>query len=149
MSDHTIELARRLAELGEKEGAQKAYFLVLQQADGSGPELEMEAASYLFFSEGDYQAAYTTFVSLYNRGYYQDELMDLMMQAFYLPNVEEQRKRYEENCRILSRYPYFFRADLFRLTSFPSSFFPTMTRAMSPFTGRKTALGSMSISMTR
>lgn len=49
MSDHTIELARRLAELGEKEGAQKAYFLVLQQADGSGPELEMEAASYLFF----------------------------------------------------------------------------------------------------
>ena len=59
MSDHTIELARRLAELGEKEGAQKAYFLVLQQADGSGPELEMEAASYLFFSEGDYQAAYT------------------------------------------------------------------------------------------
>ena len=51
MSDHTIELARRLAELGEKEGAQKAYFLVLQQADGSGPELEMEAASYLFFSE--------------------------------------------------------------------------------------------------
>ena len=42
MSDHTIELARRLAELGEKEGAQKAYFLVLQQADGSGPELEME-----------------------------------------------------------------------------------------------------------
>lgn len=101
----------------------------------------MEAASYLFFSEGDYQAAYTTFVSLYNRGYYQDELMDLMMQAFYLPNVEEQRKRYEENCRILSRYPYFFRADFVSFDQLPIQFFPTMTRAMSPFTGRKTALG--------
>ena len=133
MSDHTIELARRLAELGEKEGAQKAYFLVLQQADGSGPELEMEAASYLFFSEGDYQAAYTTFVSLYNRGYCQDELMDLMMQAFYLPNVEEQRKRYEENCRILSRYPYFFRADFVSFDQLPIQFFPYNDQGYVPF----------------
>lgn len=133
MSDNTIELARRLAELGEKEGAQKAYFLVLQQVDGNCPELEMEAASYIFFSEGDYQVAYTTFVSLYNRGYYQEELMDLIMQAFYLPNVEEQRERYEENCRILNRYPYFFRDDFVAFDQLPVQFFPFNDQGYIPF----------------
>ena len=49
MSSKTIEIARRLAELGQKEQAQEAYFLVLQQAAERQPELEMEAASYLFF----------------------------------------------------------------------------------------------------
>ena len=124
MSNHTIELARRLAELGQKEEAQKAYFLVLQQADGSCPELEMEAASYIFFSEGDYQVAYTTFVSLYNRGCCQDELMDLMTQAFYLPNVEEQRERYAQNCERLRAYPYLFRSDFLEFDQLPILFFP-------------------------
>ena len=100
MSSNTIDLARRLAELGQKEDAQQAYLMVLQEVSEKQPELEMEAASYIFFSEGDYQIAYTTFVSLYNRGFYQAELMDLMMQAFYLPNINEQRKKYEKNSNI-------------------------------------------------
>ena len=86
----TIEIARRLAELGQTEEAQAAYSLVLQEAAERNPELELEAASYLFFSQGNYQVAYTAFVSLYNRGFYQTELMDLMTQAFYLPNAEDQ-----------------------------------------------------------
>ena len=47
--------------VGPKETAQQAYTLVLQQSDGSDPAAEMEAASYIFFSEGEYQTAYTTF----------------------------------------------------------------------------------------
>ena len=46
----TIEIARRLAELGQTEEAQAAYSLVLQEAAERNPELELEAASYLFFS---------------------------------------------------------------------------------------------------
>ena len=84
----TIDIARRMAELDQKEDAQKAYLLALREAEGKNPEEEMEAASYIFFSEGDYEVAYTTFVSLYNRGCFQAELMDLLTQAFYLPNVE-------------------------------------------------------------
>ena len=48
----TIEIARRLAELGQTEEAQAAYSLVLQEAAERNPELELEAASYLFFSQG-------------------------------------------------------------------------------------------------
>ena len=49
---NTIEIARRLAECGEKAEAQRAYTLALQAADLS-PEEELEAASYLLFSKGD------------------------------------------------------------------------------------------------
>ena len=107
----TIKIARRLAELGQTADAQRAYTLALQAA-GLSPEEELEAASYLLFSKGDYRVAYTSFLSLYRRGLFQKELLELMTQAFYLPNVEALRRQYEENCTLLSRYPYLFLSSL-------------------------------------
>ena len=43
----TIEIARRLAELGQTAEAQAAYRVVLQEVSEQNPELELEAASYL------------------------------------------------------------------------------------------------------
>ena len=40
----TIEIARRLAELGQTGEAQAAYTLALQEAAERNPELELEAA---------------------------------------------------------------------------------------------------------
>ena len=133
----TIDIARRMAELDQKEDAQKAYLLALREAEGKNPEEEMEAASYIFFSEGDYEVAYTTFVSLYNRGCFQAELMDLLTQAFYLPNVEEQKKRYQDNCRLLSHYPYFFRDDFPVFEELPILFFPFNDQGFVPFVKEK------------
>ena len=129
----TIEIARRLAELGQTEEAQAAYSLVLQEAAERNPELELEAASYLFFSQGNYQLAYTAFVSLYNRGFYQTELMDLMTQAFYLPNAEDQKKRYARNCAALAKYPYLFREDFPDFEALPVQFFPFNDEGYIPF----------------
>ena len=129
----TIEIARRLAELGQTEEAQAAYSLVLQEAGERNPELELEAASYLFFSQGNYQVAYTAFVSLYNRGFYQTELMDLMTQAFYLPNAEDQKKRYARNCAALAKYPYLFREDFPDFEALPVQFFPFNDEGYIPF----------------
>lgn len=142
MSSNTIDLARRLAELGQKEDAQQAYLMVLQEVSEKQPELEMEAASYIFFSEGDYQIAYTTFVSLYNRGFYQAELMDLMMQAFYLPNINEQRKKYEKNCKRLNRYPYLFRKDFLAFDDLPIMFFPFNDEGYIPYYKAENRFGS-------
>ena len=133
----TIDIARRMAELDQKEDAQKAYLLALQEAEGKNPEEEMESASYIFFSEGDYEVAYTTFVSLYNRGCFQAELMDLLTQAFYLPNVEEQKKRYQNNCWFLSHYPYFFRDDFPVFEELPILFFPFNDQGFVPFVKEK------------
>lgn len=137
-----IQIARRLAECGQKDEACKAYLLVLQQAAENDPETEMEAASYIFFSEGDYRVAYTAFVSLYNRGFYQNELFDLMTQAFYQPNVDEQRKRYMKNCEYLTRYPYLFRKDFEDFDSLPISFFPFDDNGYIPFFKAENRFGS-------
>lgn len=119
----TIKIARRLAELGQTADAQRAYTLALQAA-GLSPEEELEAASYLLFSKGDYRVAYTSFLSLYRRGLFQKELLELMTQAFYLPNVEALRRQYEENCTLLSRYPYLFRRDFLPFEDLPIQFYP-------------------------
>ena len=129
---NTIEIARRLAECGEKTEAQRAYTLALQAADLS-PEEELEAASYLLFSKGDYRIAYTSFLSLYRRGRFQAELLELMTQAFYLPNVDSLRRRYEENCALLARYPYLFRRDFPPFEELPIRFYPYDDNGYLPF----------------
>lgn len=130
---NAIELARKLAGYGQKEEAQKAYFLALQEAEGKKPKEELEAASFLFFSEGNVEVALTTFVSLYNRGLFQDELLDLMVKRVYLPNMDKQRKLYEENCKRLECYPYLFRQDFLKFNELPILFFPFNDRGFIPF----------------
>lgn len=118
-----IEIARKLAEYEQIQEAQKAYTLVLQQGETT-PDEELEAAHYIFFSQGDYKVAYTAFVSLYNRGLFQQELLDFITQAFYLPNVEEQRQRYQSNCERLCQYPYLFGKAFPDFDQLPIQFFP-------------------------
>ena len=131
----TIEVARKLAELGEKDKAQQGYHLALQkmQKETLSPMEQLEAASFLFFSKWDHRLPFTIFVSLYNQGHFQDEIMNLMLQAFYLPNVQKQRKQYDRNCRALARYPYFFRDGFPDFDALPILFFPFDDEGFVPF----------------
>ena len=131
----TIEVARKLAEAGRKEDAQKGYYLALQKMDTEAlePMEQLEAASFLFFSQWDHRLPFTIFVSLYNQGHFQDEIMNLMLQAFYLPNVQKQRKQYDRNCRALARYPYFFRDGFPDFDALPILFFPFDDKGFVPF----------------
>lgn len=129
----TIELARKLAEMGQKEDAQKGYFLALQKEEELEPKEELEAASYLFFSKWDHKLPFSIFVSLYNRGFFQAELMNLMQQAFYLPNVQKQKKQYERNGRALSKYPYFFHQEFPAFEELPILFFPFDEKGYIPY----------------
>ena len=129
----TIELARKLAEMGQKEDAQKGYFLALQKEEDLEPKEELEAASYLFFSKWDHKLPFSIFISLYNRGFFQAELMNLMQQAFYLPNVQKQKKQYERNCRALSKYPYFFHQEFPAFEELSILFFPFDEKGFIPY----------------
>lgn len=129
----TIELARKLAEMGQKEDAQKGYFLALQKEEDLEPKEELEAASYLFFSKWDHKLPFSVFVSLYNRGFFRAELMNLMQQAFYLPNVQKQKKQYERNCRALGKYPYFFHEGFLEWEELPILFFPFNEKGYIPY----------------
>lgn len=136
----TILLARKLAGYQQVTDAQRAYTLALEKDDLS-PKEELEAASYLFTTQGDYRPAYTTFVSLFNRGYYQGELLNLLSQAFYFPNIEGLQKRYQENCRLLQQYPYCFREDFLPFEDLPVWFFPFDDQGYLPYDPQNSRFG--------
>lgn len=126
-----IEIARRMAELGQEKDACQAYNLALGQ--GPEPEEKMEAALYILQSGGDYKVAYTCFLELYNQGHFQEDCLSIMTQAFYQPNIKLQKNRYERNCKLLSKYPYLFRKDFVDFEALPVRFYPFDDNGYIPF----------------
>lgn len=118
----TIDLARRLAQLGEVKDALRAYMLVLNE--DAEPAEHLEAAAYTLQNGGDYKMSYTAFVGLYNAGHFREDIMPVMMQAFYEPNAKLLKRRYERNCKTLSKYPYIFRRDFLPFDELPLIFVP-------------------------
>ena len=86
----TLEIARRLIQLGEIKEACKACYLVLHESDGSDPAEELEAAMCLlkFGSGDDYKVSYQTFCRLYNSGFCKEDILQIMDEAFYVPNIK-------------------------------------------------------------
>ncbi|MCI8869487.1 MAG: hypothetical protein HFF39_02910 [Lawsonibacter sp.] len=134
-----IEIARRMAALGQKKDACQAYELVLHQSDC--PEEKLEAALYTLQSGGDYKVAYTCFLELYNQGLYQEDCLSIMTQAFYEPNVKRLKSVYEKNCKLLSKYPYLFRKDFLPFDELPIRFYPYDDQGYLPFFLREGRFG--------
>jgi len=126
-----MELARRLAALGQAEEACRAYTLALEGTPA--PEEEMEAALYILQSGGDYRVSYTCFRELYRRGHFREDCLSVMTRAFYEPNVKALKKRYEKNCKLLSKYPYLFRKDFPDFETLPIRFYPYDEKGYLPF----------------
>lgn len=136
-----MEIGRRMAQLGQKEDAQKAYTVALGKGELS-PMERFEAASYIFFSQGNYKTAYTALVDLYNEGHFRQDIMPLLAQAFYQPNEEELRQRYAANCAALSAYPYCFRRDFPDFDQLPLRFFPFDDQGFLPYDPAEDRFGS-------
>ena len=128
-----IEIARRMAELGNAAQACRAYTLAIRENDGTDPAIDMEAAVYLLQSGGDYRVAYTCFQRLYNAGQFREDCLAIMTEAFYAPNVKEQVGRYQRNCKLLSKYPYLFRKDFPAFEDLPIKFYPFDEKSFTPF----------------
>lgn len=117
-----IDMARRLAQLGETGEALRAYALVL--GSEAAPAETLEAAAYTLQNGGEYKLAYTAFVSLYNAGHFRADILPIMLEAFYQPNEKPLKSRYERNVRLLQKYPYLFRKDFLPFDKLPLVFFP-------------------------
>lgn len=118
-----IEIARRLAALGEKEKAVRAYGVAIHE-NSLEPAAELEAAAYILQNGGDYKVSYTCFRELFNRGHFQEQILPLMTAVFYEPNEKLLRTRYERNCKLLEKYPYLYRRDFVPFEELPIQFFP-------------------------
>ncbi len=118
----SLEIARSLAGLNQTEDALKAYSLAVHQEEG--PEEKLEAALYILQNNGDYRISYTTFLELYRQGFCREDMLSLVTQAFYEPNAQLLKNRYERNCKRLEQYPYLFRKDFPDFEDLPIRFFP-------------------------
>ena len=136
-----IEIARRMAELGEPAKAREAYSLAIHENAGADPAQDMEAALYILQAGGNYKTSYTCFVDLYNRGHFQEDCLGILTEAFYAPNVKEQQSRYERNCKLLGKYPYLFCRDFPEFDELPIKFFPFDDESYVPFDTREGRFG--------
>jgi len=93
----------------------------------------MAAALEVLRTGGDYKTAYDAFLALYQAGELREDAMSAMTQAFYGPNEEELRSRYQENCARLTEYPYLFRKDFPPFEDLPIRFFPYDDEGYLPF----------------
>ena len=98
----SLEIARRFAQLGETKQASRAYYLALNESGETNPSEELEAALYLLqFGGGtDYKVSYTVFCRLYNSGFCKEDILQIMDEAFYAPNVKQAQSRYRKNCAL-------------------------------------------------
>lgn len=119
-----IEIARKMAELGQVKEACRAYALVVHEGADGDPAAQLEAAAYILQMGGDYKISYTVFLDLYARGLFREEILPLVSKVFYEPNIKLLKSRYERNCKLLSRYPYLFRRNFLPFEDLPIRFFP-------------------------
>ncbi len=140
---NTLEIARKFAALGEMNEACQAYKLALNECKDKEPAAEFECALHIlqFGQDDDYKISYTCFKDLYNQGFAQDDILAIMDGAFYQPNVKRLQKRYEKNCRLLSKYSYIFRKDFLAFDELPIIFFPYDDNQYTPYYLQKQKFG--------
>lgn len=138
---NSIEIARRLVALGEEKEAARAYAVALNE--DNEPAAEMEAALWNLQYGKDYRISYTVFHKLHRDGIFREETYNIMTEAFYTPNVKELRSRYERNCKLLKRYPYFFRDDFVPFEELPILFFPYDDTSYVPYYISEKQFGDM------
>ncbi len=93
----------------------------------------MAAALEVLRTGGNYKIAYNAFLELYRAGNLREDALSAMTQAFYEPNEEELRERYQENCALLAKYPYLFRKDFPAFEDLSVRFFPYDDEGYFPF----------------
>lgn len=135
-----IEAARKLAELGDVEGAVEAYEVALT-AQELRPMDRMEAACAVLQYGGDYKRAYDAFVELCGVKEVHEGALDILTQAFYVPNVTPQKNQYKKNCKLLKKYPYLFRKDFPAFEDLPVKFYPYDDNGVLPYYVKKECFG--------
>ena len=126
-----IDIARRLAELGQTKEACQAYTLTV--AGTQDPEILLEAALYILQNDGNYQVSYDVLLQLYENPVFRQDAFAVLTEAFYLPNEKQLKTRYEKNCKLLSKYPYLFRKDFPKFEELPIHFYPFDDTLYVPF----------------
>ncbi len=129
-----IDIARRMAELGQQKEACQAYTLAM--AGNQKPEELFEAALYILQFGGNYQVAYDALLKLCTFQDFAQDAFGILTEAFYQPNEKQLKTRYEKNCKLLKKYPYLFRQDFPAFEDLPIRFYPYDDHSYVPYDAR-------------
>lgn len=126
MNPKSLEIARRLSELGELDKAREAYILAISENDHNSPILDLEAAMFLLLTKSELKIAYTLLVYLHKAGHYRNEIMQAMIENCYAAALTGIAKQYRKNQNAIAQYKYtfcdeneFVQMDDLRLRFFP------------------------------
>lgn len=122
---YQLSLEKALEE--EKKGNPTiAYDLYKNALDisgsNSGPVL-FEFGRFLFL-QGLYSQALEILIQCYKTDYRADEVLGIIMEAYYEPNIEEFKIRYERNVKSLSLYEHIYHRDFPDFSSLRYCFLP-------------------------
>lgn len=130
--NRSLEIARKLVGLGKDKEAAKAFKVALDEGIDE-PEAQLEAAVWNLQFGTDYQVSYTVLHKLHCAGLFREETFSIMTEAFYAPNLKDLKSHYERNCKLLKKYPYFFREDFLPFEELPILFYPYSDSAYIPY----------------
>lgn len=71
------------------------------------------------FDKGDFRAAILSFIELYQKEYRRKQILQILNEACYLPNIEEMQKNYQRNTRMLKKYPFVFDRKIYEFEELP------------------------------
>ncbi|NBJ90910.1 hypothetical protein [Acutalibacter sp. 1XD8-36] len=131
--NRSLEIARKLVGLGKDKEAAKAYKTALNEGIEDNPGAELEAALWNLQFGDDYQVSYTVLHRLHCKGLFREEAFSIMTEAFYTPNVKDLKSHYERNCKLLKKYPYFFRDNFVPFEELPILFYPYSDNSYIPY----------------
>ena len=144
-----MEIGRRMAQLGQKEDAQKAYTVALTK-EALSPMERFEAASYIFFFPGQLQnGLHCPGRSVQRRPFpagHHAPAGPGFLPAQRRGTAAALRSQLRRPGRLPLLFPRGFPGFS---TNCPCGFSPLTTKVFCPMTRRKTALAPMSISTTR
>lgn len=112
----SLEIARRLSDLGELPEAAKAYTMVLSEIssfeDGNiNPEIRFEAALFLAITKIDIKTACSELITLHKNGHFKNEVMQALIENCYADALEDIAKQYQKNQHAIAGYKYTFSSE--------------------------------------
>lgn len=90
--------------------------------DGAQEKAFMEAIT--LFQAGQYKDSFQVFARLYNEGYACEEIMNILVEAYYAPNEEDIKSIYTQNANLLEQYPYLWSKNIPQFEALQIKLFP-------------------------
>lgn len=124
-----LESAIEEENKGNFENAMNHYSLALEKSNGKSGAVLFRYAIFLF-NQKSHKDALKNFISCYNLNYNRSEIEELVMNAYYTPNLNIYKANYENNVSNLKKYAYIYKVDFPSFDDLSYRFLPYLDKEL-------------------